>query len=927
MKDRLRLPGKPLVPKTCTAMLLIVFLAGSKLTQGQFYEDFADSNFTANPSWLGETGKFIINSQRELQLNAPAANGSALLRTPSLAVHQGRWEFHGRMDFNPSSVNLLDLYLMATDTAPHQSGLGYGIRLGGTNDNIEFIRCVNGTTTRLASWANGWMNKESNPFGIKVERYTGGLWYCYADTSNSGSGSASWIWLGSVTDNTITRSSHVVLRPVYTSTRSKLFSFQKITVSGTLMPDSVPPKVTGFQFVTENILHVMFSEPLDTPHAAASMVLQHPSSLSCSGYRWNSDSVLEIQYAGAVPKERRLPLRLRGLQDRSGLAMDTVLDLLLNDYRTGRLRISEFMSDPDPPMRAFPNGLPLSEFVEIYNPDSLPISLLGCSLGDATSMSPLPPSTLLPLAYAVLVPSDLKELWEQWSDWQVPWVQRHFIGVQPWPSLNNDQDRIRILGPGGVGLDSLDYQLAWWRTIPQKQGGWSMSRQDLRCPCQDSLNWKPSTHVQGGDPGIGSVIPYDSTAGCRKTARHLATQVLVDPNLGFRLQFDSPVRPSQRARMALLMNGDTIEIPINKADTLKVITEWTLTTGLAWSLLPGQVYTVLCEGWETCNGTLSPPQILQAGLGIVADSALVLISEIYPRPLHTDYPWVECCNLSQLVLDRSRLWLFRTGQAGEVLEGNSLGQELEPWFPGQCLLLSRNKDFLRLEGLRLCRSQSIDSLRQNPVVLSLPALPRTGAWLSLQDHQGRTLDRVAYHDSCFHPWAGKIEGKSLQRWRYDRPYTGQGLPSTRWISSSTQERASPGCLTSGNNPGLAPHEPASRKGRNSPVALTLSKEILIPTTMDGIRIGLRFQEPPTNNRARVNLRVMDLFGGIITQLSQDEWADPDSAWFWDGRTGPASKRPAGMMVQDGAYPVVLEWQNAEGQSGWDLAEIHVLRSP
>ncbi|MFM7699369.1 MAG: hypothetical protein ACKO7V_01095, partial [Bacteroidota bacterium] len=70
-----------------------------------------------------------------------------------------------------------------------------------------------------------------------------------------------------------------------------------------------------------------------------------------------------------------------------------------------------------------------------------------------------------------------------------------------------------------------------------------------------------------------------------------------------------------------------------------------------------------------------------------------------------------------------------------------------------------------------------------------------------------------------------------------------------------------------------------------------------------------------------------LFGGIITHLSQDEWADPDSAWFCDGRTGPASKRPTGMMVQDGAYPVVLEWQNAEGQSGWDLTEIHVLKSP
>ncbi|MFM7287766.1 MAG: hypothetical protein ACKO18_00100, partial [Bacteroidota bacterium] len=146
--------------------------------------------------------------------------------------------------------------------------------------------------------------------------------------------------------------------------------------------------------------------------------------------------------------------------------------------------------------------------------------------------------------------------------------------------------------------------------------------------------------------------------------------------------------------------------------------------------------------------------------------------------------------------------------------------------------------------------------------------------------------------------------------------------------------ASPGLFPVEKHPGDARswvdeliHEPASKRGRNSPVALTLSKEILVPTALDGIRIGVRFQDPTINNRARVNLRIMDLFGGIITHLSQDEWADPDSAWFWDGRTGPASKRPTGMMVQDGAYPVVLEWQNAEGQSGWDLAEIHVLRSP
>ncbi len=453
-----------------------------------------------------------------------------------------------------------------------------------------------------------------------------------------------------------------------------------------------------------------------------------------------------------------------------------------------------------------------------------------------------------------------------------------------------------------------------------------MTRQNLLCPCQDSLNWKPSIHSLGGDPGAGSMAS-DPATGCDNLATFLASQILVDPNNGFRIQFNSPVRPGRRVRLALIMNGDSVEIPINMADTLRLLKEWDLTTGLAWSLKPGHAYTMLCEGWETCNGTLSPHQWLPVGQGISEDSALVLISEIYPRPIHTDYPWVECCNLSKLVLDRSRLWLSRTGQEGEVLEGNAMGQELEPWFPGQCILFSRNSDFLKLESLSLCKSNTADSMNLTAPTINLPSLPKTGAWLSIQNHQGRTMDRVAYHDSCFHPWAGAIDGKSLQRWPYDRPYIGQGLPPTRWISSSTQERASPGCFAAGNHQGFTPSEPASKRGRNSPVALTLSNEFLVPTALDGIRIGLTFQEPMVNNRARVNLRILDLFGRIITYLSQDEWADPYSAWFWDGRTGPASKRPAGMMVPDGAYPVVLEWQNAQGQSGWDLTEIHVLRSP
>jgi hypothetical protein len=910
-------------------------MARSIPAHGQFYEDFADSNFTINPAWGGDTAKFMVNSRRELQLNAAPVSGSALLATRSVAVHQGRWEFRGCMAFNPSSVNLLDLLLMATDTSANLGGQGYLIRLGGASDNIEFIRYRNGIITRLGSWGNGWLNRDTNYFAIKIERYSGGMWYCYMDTAASGLGPSSWIWLGSVTDNTYTQTSYVALRPLYTSTRSKLFTFRHVSVTGTLMPDSIPPYITSAQFVTENKLNINFSEPIDTLHASHAMEIQQPSGLISSGHRWNNDTVLEIEYALPFPREQLLPLRLSGLRDRSGLLLDTLLGLLRNDYRAGRVRISEFMSDPDPPLQPFPNGLPKSEFVEIYNPDSLPLLLHTCSLGDASTIANIPGFTLPPLAYALLVPSENLDHWQEWSALQIPFKARQIIGIQPWPSLNNDEDRIRILGPAGTCLDSLRYQLAWWRTPQQKQGGWSMTRQNLHCPCQDSLNWLPSRHTLGGDPGVGSPA-FDSAACCRNLAPVLATQILADPGIGFRVQFASPVRPAAESLLVLFTGDDSIPITFNKADTQRLLSEWLIPSGLVWSLQAGLGYRFLCQGWESCNGTTTPGQYLPVGRGIDADSATVLISEVYPRPMHTDYPWVECCNLSGQVLDRSRLWLFRTGPEGEVLEGNALGEEFETWFPGQCLLLSRNPDFLELEGLDPCSKKystkvdspahASDTLTMTTPCLSLPALPKTGAWLSLQNHQGRTLDRVAYHDSCFHPWAGNSEGRSLQRWPHDQPYTGNRLPPTQWISSSSQQRATAGCFSTTPQQSPANPNPLTRRRRTLPVILTLSNQILLPGDLARVRIGLQFQDSSIRRQARVNIRIMDLMGRAVTNLSRGEWADGNSAWSWDGSAGQGTGMVQGAIVQDGAYPVYLEWQDAEGQFGWDLTEIYVLRT-
>ena len=49
--------------------LIIPFLYVS--LQAQLIDNFSDGDFFNNPTWQGDTNHFIINSNNQLQLNAP----------------------------------------------------------------------------------------------------------------------------------------------------------------------------------------------------------------------------------------------------------------------------------------------------------------------------------------------------------------------------------------------------------------------------------------------------------------------------------------------------------------------------------------------------------------------------------------------------------------------------------------------------------------------------------------------------------------------------------------------------------------------------------------------------------------------------------------------------------------------------------------
>ena len=81
--------------------LLLIFTF--HFVNAQVNDNFSDGNFTANPTWLGDTTKFIVNSSFQLQLNAPAITDTAYISTISNRLDSTEWQFWVKLDFSPST--------------------------------------------------------------------------------------------------------------------------------------------------------------------------------------------------------------------------------------------------------------------------------------------------------------------------------------------------------------------------------------------------------------------------------------------------------------------------------------------------------------------------------------------------------------------------------------------------------------------------------------------------------------------------------------------------------------------------------------------------------------------------------------------------------------------------------------------------------
>ena len=161
------------------ASLLLIFGIG----RAQVFEDFNDGDFYENPAWVGSDSLYIINDEKQLQLNAESA-GNAWISVAYEKHEETEWRFWIKEKFSPSSKNFCDVYLYGDAGNTTTNNFSYILRFGesGSDDVIELLRINNGVTTSLCRGTDAFIASAFSTF-VKVTYDESRIWNIYNRTN------------------------------------------------------------------------------------------------------------------------------------------------------------------------------------------------------------------------------------------------------------------------------------------------------------------------------------------------------------------------------------------------------------------------------------------------------------------------------------------------------------------------------------------------------------------------------------------------------------------------------------------------------------------------------------------------------------------------------------------------------------------------
>jgi hypothetical protein len=728
--------------------ILAACLSFFLFTQGlvaQFTDNFSDGNFTANPTWIGNTADWIVNNEFQLQSNNTMANSSFYLSTANAKATAAQWDFWVRLAFNPSGANYADVYLTAS-----QSNLllanttGYFVRIGDTQDDVSLYRKdANGTATKIIDGTDGILNTSNNILRVRVTRNAANQWTILRDMGATGA----FVPEGTATDATFQTSAFFgLLIRQSTATFFQRHYFDDFEVKD-FIADNTPPAIVSASAASNTQLEVLFNEALNLPsatnvnHYNVDNNIGRPASAVVDA---SNPLLIRLTFATPFPNGVTCSLTVNGVQDISGntLQNGTATFAFYTPQRFD-IVMHELMVDPLPQV-----GLPNANWIELRNVSRFPINIQGFRLARTVGTSgPLPSYLLQPDSFVLVCAAS-----------QVPLLSVFgpTLSVTNFPALPNTGDLVWLTNAAGGIMHAVAYNINWYQNAVKAEGGWTLEMIDGRNPCAGANNWRASIHPTGGSPGrINSIA-----ANNPDTQAPILLQAFAPTANSLLLTFNEPL-DSNRAANATYSVNNGIGNATGAAVLAPAFLQVSLT--LSTSLQPGTVYTVTATGITDCAGNaIATQNTARVGLASMPDSLDIIVNEILFNPPSFGVDYLELYNRSNKVINAGNMLFTNrstsTGNLGTLIPMSTNNYLI---FPGEYYVLTENPATV---------AQQFNVKYPEVVVQSaMPSFPNSSGTAVLLSNTGRIIDELNYSERWHFPLISNRAGVALERIDFDKP--------------------------------------------------------------------------------------------------------------------------------------------------------------
>jgi len=459
----------------------------------QINETFSNGNFTENPVWEGMTENFIVNSDFQLQSNAPAASRSFLF-TPSRSINNAVWETWVRVNYHLTSANNHAAIYIIADRPNALDLNGYYVQIGGNTSREIALYLQQGTRRTRIVGGEPDRYIAANPFivNIKVKRDADGNFELFSRINDE----EDFVFEGRARCTAITQTYYFGLFFANTATTGNRYLFDDIFVSGEKAISNEPPVLTSLLLREPNKILLEFDKPIEVENAE--FFVDNGIGFARSVQLLQGRRSIELDFFADFERRTIYTLEINGLVCLSGNA-------LIENRKTfgiaemaeiGDLLFNEIMfNSPE-------NSV---EYIELINVSDKILDISGFSLatrradGSLTSGVRIPNQTLMLPNSMIAFCSDAEMLRHHHA---AP-SEANIVQTASWTNLNNTSATLVLTDPTQtVIFDELTYNARWHHPLIRNARGVALERISPHLPTQSADTWQSASAANNyGTPG------------------------------------------------------------------------------------------------------------------------------------------------------------------------------------------------------------------------------------------------------------------------------------------------------------------------------------------------------------------------------------------------------------------------------------------